>query len=142
VVQVVARSIETALHKMHALGLSPAAVVSACGTAPLPPVATEMVRGIGTTNDAILYGGQVTLWVNLDQEQIDKLGPQVPSSHSRDYGRPFAEIFKSYNYDFYKVDPQLFSPAEVTFVNLRSGMQRTFGKIDSSILQRSFHIAP
>lgn len=142
VVQVVARSVETALHKMHALGLSPATVVSACGTAPLPPVATEMVRGIGTTNDAILYGGRVTLWVNVDQEQIDELGPHVPSSHSLDYGRPFAEIFKSYNYDFYKVDPQLFSPAEVTFVNLRSGIQRTFGKIDSSILQRSFNIAP
>lgn len=138
VVQVVARSVETAMHKLHALGLDPRMVQSAFGVAPLPPPATETVGGIGRTNDAILYGGRVTLWVDADQAVIDQRGPQVPSGASSDHGRPFAEIFKSYGYDFYKVDPQLFSPAVVTFVNLRTGISRTFGEVDSKVLRRSF----
>lgn len=138
VVQVVARSVETALHKLHALGLDPRMVQSAFGVAPLPPPATDMVDGIGRTNDAILYGGRVTLWIDAEQAAIDQIGPQVPSGASSDHGRPFAEIFKSYGYDFYKVDPQLFSPAVVTFVNLRTGISRTFGELDSEVLRRSF----
>ena len=137
-VQVVARSIETALHKMHAVGLDPTCVVSATGIAPLPPPATDMVGGIGRTNDAILYGGRVTLWVDLPQSQIEELGGQVPSCSSKDFGKPFAETFKAYNYDFYQVDPNLFSPAVVSFVNLATGQTTEFGSIETSILNRSF----
>ena len=137
-VQVVARSVETALHKMHAVGLDPRNVISAFGTAPLPPMATEMVSGIGRTNDAILYGAAVTLWVDEDQNKINSLGEQVPSCSSKDYGKPFAETFKSYNYDFYKVDPNLFSPAVVSFVNVRTGLIRTFGGFEHQILRQSF----
>ncbi len=138
VVQVVARSLETAMHKLHALGVDPRIVQSGFGVAPLPPPAVDMVGGIGRTNDAILYGGRVTLWVDADQAEIDRVGPSVPSGASSDHGRPFAEIFKSYDYDFYKVDPQLFSPAVVTFANLRTGISRTFGEWDSSVLHCSF----
>lgn len=141
VVQVVARSVETSLHKLHAMGLNPLAVQSALGTAPLAPMAKDMIGGIGRTNDAILYGGQVTLWVDVDQEQIDAIGPKIPSSASADHGRPFAEIFKSYGYDFYKVDPHLFSPAEVTFINLRNGVSRTFGHLAPEVLRQSFGVS-
>ncbi len=141
VVQVVARSVETSLHKFHAMGMNPLVVQSALGTAPLAPMAKDMVGGIGRTNDAILYGGQVTLWVDTDQEQIDAIGPQIPSGASADHGRPFAEIFKSYDYDFYKVDPHLFSPAEVTFVNLRNGVSKSFGHLAPEVLHRSFGVS-
>lgn len=137
-VQVVARSVETALHKMHAVGLDPSKVISASGFAPLAPPATDTVGGIGRTNDAILYGGRVTLWVDLPQAKIETLGGLVPSGSSKDYGKPFAEIFKSYNYDFYKVDPNLFSPASVTFVNANTGSTTQFGALDAEILRRSF----
>src|SRR5262249_38807812 len=61
--QVVARSLETALHKLDDLKFDLAQVVSGYGTAPLPPVAADEIGAIGRTNDAILYGGQVTVWV-------------------------------------------------------------------------------
>lgn len=138
VVQVVARSVETAMHKLHALGMDPRGVRSGYGVAPLPPPATDMIGGIGRTNDAILYGGRVTLWVDIDQDVIDEIGPKVPSGASGDHGRPFAEIFKSYGYDFYQVDPHLFSPAVVTFINSRTGISRTFGELASDVLRRSF----
>lgn len=137
--QVVARSIETALHKLHELKFDVTQVLSGFGTAPLPPVAPDELAAIGRTNDAILYGGSVTLWVRTDDELLDAIGPKVPSSSSRDHGEPFAEIFKRYG-DFYKIDPLLFSPAEVEFRNLKTGRCRRFGRIEPALVRRSFGI--
>ena len=114
-VQIVARSVETALHKLAELKFDLSRIVSAHGTAPLPPVAANDLAAIGRTNDAILYGARVVLAVTGDDASLESIGPQVPSSASRDYGEPFAAIFARYNHDFYAVDPHLFSPAEVVF---------------------------
>ena len=136
-IQVVARSVETALHKLHELKFDVNHVVSGYGVAPLPPVAAEELAAIGRTNDAILYGGRVTLWVRTDDEVIDAIGPKVPSNGSKDHGSLFAELFARYG-DFYQIDPLLFSPAEVTFVNLKTGHARTFGKCEPGLLRKSF----
>ncbi|MGV3486405.1 MAG: methenyltetrahydromethanopterin cyclohydrolase [Planctomycetaceae bacterium] len=139
-IQVVARSVETAMHKLHALGFDVRTIFSAVGVAPVPPPAkpSDVVGGIGRTNDAILYGGRVTLWVDCEQSQVDDIAPAVPSSASKDYGRPFAAIFKDCGYDFYKVDPHLFCPAVVTIVNRRSGVARCFGTVNTDVLRQSF----
>ena len=136
-IQVVARSVETALHKLHELKFDVNAVVSGFGVAPLPPVAKDELAAIGRTNDAILYGGRVTLWVDCDDAVIDEVGPKVPSNSSKDHGELFADLFTRYG-DFYKIDPLFFSPAEVTFVNVRTGRARTFGTTDAALLKKSF----
>jgi methenyltetrahydromethanopterin cyclohydrolase len=135
--QVVARSIETALHKLHELKFDVTQVVSGYGVAPLPPVAPNELDAIGRTNDAILYGGRVTLWVRADDEVLASLGPRVPSSASGDHGAPFADVYAQYG-DFYKIDPMLFSPAEVSFYNLKTGRSHSFGFVEPSLLKRSF----
>lgn len=137
-IQVVARSVETALHKLHTLKFDLGRVVGGCGFAPLPPMAADDLRGIGRTNDAVLYGGEVTLWVRGDDASLETLGPQVPSSSSRDYGRPFIDTFERYGRDFYKIDPLLFSPAVVTFVNLDTGRCLRYGEPNSPVLAQSF----
>jgi methenyltetrahydromethanopterin cyclohydrolase len=137
--QVVARSVETALHKLHELGFDVMRVKSAHGSAPLPPVASNDLAAIGRTNDAILYGARVVLYVTGDDASLEAIGPQVPSSSSRDFGAPFAEIFARYNNDFYAVDPHLFSPAQVAFHNLETGRAHGFGATAEAILDRSFH---
>jgi methenyltetrahydromethanopterin cyclohydrolase len=137
-VQVVARSVETALHKLFELGFDLARIVSACGTAPLPLVARNDLDAIGRTNDAILYGGEVTLWVRGDDASLEAMGPSVPSSASRDHGEPFAAIFDRYGRDFYKVDPHLFSPAVITFANVDSGRVMRFGHLMSDVIRHSF----
>jgi methenyltetrahydromethanopterin cyclohydrolase len=137
-VQVVARSLETALHKLHELKFDLGQVVSGYGTAPLPPVAADFLGAIGRTNDAILYGGQVVLWVQADDAQLAEIGPKVPSSASSDHGAPFAEIFARYQQDFYKIDKLLFSPARITLQNLRTGRSHTFGRVEPDVLRRSF----
>ena len=139
-VQVVARTIETAMHKLHELDFDVRTVQSAVGTAPLPPPAAagDTIGGIGRTNDAILYGGEVFLWVDTTDEAIESVIAGVPSSSSGDHGRPFAEIFRRYDGDFYKVDPMLFSPAVLGIANLRTGHAFTSGQTDPEILRESF----
>lgn len=137
-VQVVARSVETAIHKLHAIGFDIRQIRSAWGAAPLPPVAVNDLQGIGRTNDAILYGAEVTCWVHADDDLLQQLGPLAPSCSSRDYGRPFAEIFSAFDYDFYKIDPLLFSPAVVNFVNLRTGRCFRFGQTRPDLFGKSF----
>ena len=129
-IQVVARSLETALHKLHELKFDLSQVVSGYGVAPLPPVAADETKAIGWTNDAILYGGKVVLWVRADDETLARIGPKVPSCASPDHGAPFADLFARAGGDFYKIDPMLFSPAEVVFNNLKTGRSHSFGKCD------------
>lgn len=136
-IQVVARSVETALHKLHELRFDLRRVISGFGVAPLPPVAADDLAGIGRTNDAVLYGGEVTLWIT-GADDLHEIGPKIPSSASSDYGKPFAEIFRRYNHDFYKIDPMLFSPAVVTLVNVDSGRTCQFGETSADVLARSF----
>jgi methenyltetrahydromethanopterin cyclohydrolase len=137
-IQIVARSVETALHKLHELGFDLARIASAFGTAPLPPVAADDLAAIGRTNDAVLYGGDVTLWFSGDDDSVAEIGPRVPSSASPDFGEPFAAIFRRYDCDFYKIDPQLFSPAAVTFCNLDTGRTQRFGRVVPEVLEKSF----
>jgi methenyltetrahydromethanopterin cyclohydrolase len=137
-IQVVARSIETALHKLYELKFDLTRIVSGHGTAPLPPVAKDDLHAIGRTNDAILYGGRVVLWVRADDDELAGVGPRVPSSASPDHGAPFASIFERYEHDFYKIDPMLFSPAEIVFHNLNTGRSHAFGSLAPDVLQRSF----
>jgi len=137
-VQVVARSVETALHKLFELGFDVRRIRHGFGTAPLPPVAKDDLAGIGRTNDAILYGGQVTLWVDGDDDSIAETGPRVPSSAAACHGRPFLEIFREAGHDFYAIDPLLFSPAEIVFHNVQTGSAFRFGTTAPDVLRASF----
>jgi len=133
-VQVVARVVEVALHKTHVLGVDLHEIVEGSGTAPLPPPAPDGIQAMGRTNDAILYGGRVHLTVKHDGV-ARRLAAELPSSNARDYGRPFADIFTSFNYDFYQIDPALFAPAEVWVSSLESGATWHGGRIDDALLR-------
>jgi methenyltetrahydromethanopterin cyclohydrolase len=136
--QVVARSLETALHKLHTLHFDLGCIVSGAGIAPLPPVAKNDLAALGWTNDAVLYGGTATLWVQADDATLEAIGPRVPSLASPEHGVPFGDIFERYGRDFYKIDPLLFSPARVVFHNVRSGRTHTFGRLAPEVLRLSF----
>ena len=139
-VQVVARSVETALHKLFELGFDVNRIRSGFGVAPLPPVAPDDLKGIGWTNDAILYGGRVTLWMTGDDDSLAEIGAKVPASASPAYGKPFLEIFEEAGRDFYKIDPHLFSPAEIVLHNVQTGRTHRFGRTNSEVLRKSFGV--
>jgi methenyltetrahydromethanopterin cyclohydrolase len=136
-IQVVARSVETGLHKMETVGFDVTRVVSGMGTAPIPPVAKDDLHAIGRTNDCVLYGGAARFTIDADDAELESLARKLPASSSSDYGTPFYDIFKRYGGDFYKIDKLLFSPGEVWLTSVTSG--RTFhgGKLDPGVLRKS-----
>lgn len=136
--QVTARVLEVALHKCHTLHFDLDAIVDGYGVAPVPAPSPDFIVGMGRTNDAILFGGFVQLFVNADDAAAEQLAKQLPSSASKDYGRPFAEVFKAVNMDFYQIDPMLFSPAKVSVTNLKSGKTFFAGKFNEDLLNQSF----
>ena len=138
-VQIAARILETGLHKMDTLGFDVKRIVSGIGTAPLPPTAKNDLRAIGRTNDCILYGGQARYTVDADDAELGALVPKVPAAASKDYGTPFYEIFKRYDGDFYKIDPLLFSPAEVWLTSAQSGKTYHAGRVNPEVLRASLH---
>ena len=138
-VQIVARVLETGLHKMETLGFDVRRVVSAMGAAPLPPTARNDMRAIGRTNDCVLYGGQARYVVRADDDELAALAPQLPASASADYGTPFYDIFKRYDNDFYKIDPLLFSPAEVWLTSASSGRTFHAGRLNPDVLRASLY---
>jgi methenyltetrahydromethanopterin cyclohydrolase len=141
-VQVVARVIETGLHKMEKLGFDVRRVVSASGTAPLPPTAKNDMRAIGRTNDCVLYGGQARFVVDAGDTELAELVERMPASASSDYGTPFYDIFKRYDNDFYKIDPLLFSPGEVWLMSATSGRTFHAGALNPEVLRTSLFEEP
>lgn len=148
-VQVVARSLETALHQWEHLGGPLAAFAQAdsrsnpshdhmpgnvvslvsSGTAPLPPLAKDSLTAIGWTNDAIIFHGDVEFQVSGDYEMLLKFASEVPSENSKSFGQTFLSLFKQCGHDFYKMDPRLFSPARLTLNHVRSGQKTVFGHL-------------
>jgi methenyltetrahydromethanopterin cyclohydrolase len=136
--QVVARSLEVALHKTHEIGFPLDRVVDGMAAAPLCPPHPDFVVAMGRTNDAIIYGGQVHLFVTGDAAEAKSLAEKLPSKTSRHHGRSFAELFKSVNFDFYAIDPMLFSPARVIVTAIDKGETFHAGELHPGLIHSSF----
>jgi methenyltetrahydromethanopterin cyclohydrolase len=138
-VQIAARVVETALHKLHEVDFDVRRVVAGYGSCPLPPVAGDDMEAIGRTNDAVLYGGQVHLTVEADDDDaLRDLVDRLPASASSDYGEPFGKVLRDANFDFYEIDPLLFSPAQIRLTSVDSGRSFEAGRVNLEVLERSF----
>jgi methenyltetrahydromethanopterin cyclohydrolase len=113
-------------------------IVDGMGVAPIAPPIPDFIKAMGRTNDAIIYGGAIQLYVRGSDEAAKKLAAELPSSSSSAYGKPFAEIFAAVEGDFYKIDGNLFSPALVTVSNLDTGSSFKGGKLAPDIVEASF----
>lgn len=139
VVQIVGRVLEVALHKAHTIHFPLEKIISGSGVAVLCPTSNDFMTAMGRTNDAILFAGDVTLNVKCTDAEANKLALELPSNSSKDYGKTFAEVFKSYNMDFYQIDPLLFSPAKVLIHNLETGHEFVGGAFNQSLIDKSFN---
>lgn len=136
-VQIVSRVLEVALHKANDLGYPLENIVDGIGAAPIPAPHPDFLTAMGRTNDAIIYGGLVQLFVKGSAKEAKALAGKLPSRASRDYGEPFASIFKRFKGDFYAIDPLLFSPAEVIVTAIETGDTFRAGARDTKMLERS-----
>jgi methenyltetrahydromethanopterin cyclohydrolase len=137
-IQVSGRIIETGMLKLSRLGLNPNTILHAYGTAPIPPAHPKSVKAMARTNDAILYGGTAHYIVDYeDEEELKRIVEKAPSKASKNYGKTFLEIFKAVNYDFYKIDPDLFAPAAIAVNNVKTGNIFQAGNVNFEVLMRS-----
>jgi len=136
--QIAARVLEVAIHKAHELHFPLENILDGTGTCPIAPPFPDFVKAMGRTNDAIIYGGRIHLFVKGSDTDAKKLAEGLPSSSSSAYGKPFADIFSEVNGDFYKIDPMLFSPAQVIVSNVDTGASFHAGKIAPEIVDASF----
>jgi methenyltetrahydromethanopterin cyclohydrolase len=136
--QVSGRIVETGIHKLRRLGLDPNTILYGWGCAPIPPIHPKFAEAMARTNDVILYGGTAHYAVEYDDEaELKEIARNAPSVASKSYGKPFREIFKEANHDFYKVDPDLFAPAAITINNVKTGNIFSNGEVDAKILASS-----
>lgn len=136
--QVAGRVVETGIHKLRTLGLNPKFIRYAMGYAPIPPVGPDFEVAMARTNDAILYGGSVYLTVDYDDEAaLQKMVNDAPSMNSKDYGKPFLQIFLDAGKDFYKIDHGLFAPALLMINNAKSGKTFKAGQINPKVLSQA-----
>jgi methenyltetrahydromethanopterin cyclohydrolase len=137
--QVSGRIVEVGIHKLRTLGLSPNVIRYACGYAPIPPMCKDFEVAMARTNDAILYGGTVYYTVEYDDEEaLKKILRQAPSRASKDYGKPFLQIFREADCDFYKIDHNLFAPATLIVNNIKTGRTFSVGQKNFEALKESF----
>lgn len=137
-VQVSGRVVETGIHKLRKLGLDPNVILYGSGCAPIPPIHPKFAKAMARTNDAILYGGTAYYVVECEgEEELKEIARNAPSMASKAYGKPFMEILKEANYDFYKIDPDLFAPATIIINNVKTGTVLRNGEGNAKILADS-----
>jgi len=135
-VHISGRIIETAMYRMMELGYDVNRVLSAVGRCPIAPVFEDNLKAMGATNDSLLYYGSVYLIVDGYSKELDA----IASCESSDYGRPFYDIFKSAEYDFYKIDSKLFAPAHAAITDRKTGQTHVHGKLNADVLLQSYQI--
>ena len=137
-VQISARIVEVGVHKMHELKYDPWKIKKGKGIAPIAPIAKNDSKAMGVTNDCILFAGDTYYEIEpADGDDLAEMVKNVPSSTSEQYGTPFYKLFKSVGFDFYKVDPLLFSPSKISVKDLKSGKEYSAGKLDPDVLKQS-----
>jgi methenyltetrahydromethanopterin cyclohydrolase len=139
--QISGRVVEEGIHKLTELGFDPKSIIRACGYAPIAPVHPNFAEAMGRTNDAIIYAGVTCYTVRHDDDnKLRELVNKATSLASKSYGRPFLEIFKEANYDFYQIDSGLFAPAILIVTNAKTGNIFKAGKINLKVFKQSIGI--
>jgi methenyltetrahydromethanopterin cyclohydrolase len=135
-IQVAGRCVETAVYKLNELGFDTRKIIAGIGHAPIAPVKKDGTKAMGCTNDATIYHGSIMLTMNAPEitEYLDR----IPSCKSQGYGKPFYDIFKEADFDFYKIDTSLFSPAEVVINELSEGVVYHTGAVNPEVTLKSF----
>lgn len=141
-IQIAGRVVENGTYKMlEFLKFDVKKVKHAAGIAPIAPIDPDGLKAMGKTNDAVLFGGRTYYYVESEEgDDIKALAEQLPSSSSEGYGKPFFDVFKEAEFDFYKIDKGMFAPAEVVINDIRTGEVFKAGAVNVELLKKSFGI--
>ena len=139
-IQIAGRVVENGTYKMlEFLKFDVNKVKHAAGIAPIAPIDPDGLKAMGKTNDAVLFGGRTYYYIQSEEgDDIESIAKKLPSSSSEGYGKPFYDVFKEAEFDFYKIDKGMFAPAEVVINDLRTGKMYREGYVNVELLKKSF----
>jgi methenyltetrahydromethanopterin cyclohydrolase len=139
-IQISGRVVENGTYKMlEALHFDVKKVKFAAGMAPIAPIDPDPLKAMGKTNDAVLFGGRTYYYIKSEEgDNIKEVTEKLPSSAADGYGKPFFDVFKEAEFDFYKIDKGMFAPAEVVINDLRTGELFKSGYVNLDLLKKSF----
>jgi methenyltetrahydromethanopterin cyclohydrolase len=136
-VQVPARGIETAMHRLALEGFDLRCIQHAWCCAPIPPLIDDELAAMGRINDALYHGSEVFLTADAPDDLLARLAPKVVSKVSPLARRPFAEIYREAGYDFHAIPKDAHTPAVLHMTNVKSDRTFSAGHLDDEVLQRS-----
>lgn len=139
-IQISGRVVENGTYKMlEVLNFDVNKIKHAAGIAPIAPIGPDRLKTMGKTNDAIIFGGRTYYYIESEEgDDIKSIAEKLPSSTSDVYGKPFSDVFKEADFDFYKIDRGMFAPAEVVINDFRTGEVFRTGCVDDKLLMKSF----
>ncbi|MCD7781711.1 MAG: methenyltetrahydromethanopterin cyclohydrolase [Methanosphaera sp.] len=141
-IQISGRTLETGIYKMYEImDFDITKITYAAGITPITPVDPDSVKAMGKTNDAIIFGGRAYYYIEPDEnEDLEELATNLPSSASDKYGKNFIELFKEADYEFYNMPKDIFAPAQVIVNDMVTGQIFHTGFIDLERLKKSFEV--
>lgn len=139
-IQISGRVVENGTYKMlEAIHFDVNKVKHATGIAPIAPIDPDGLKAMGKTNDAVLFGGRTYYYVKSEEgDDVGDVAKKLPSSAADGYGKPFFDVFKEAEFDFYKIDKGMFAPAEVVINDLTTGKIYKEGYVNVDLLKKSF----
>jgi methenyltetrahydromethanopterin cyclohydrolase len=136
-INVVSRTMETAIWRLHSLGLGADRIISAWGKAPLPPLTNDEYEAMVRTNTYTYYGGTVGFFVDEDDAVVRAAMRDFPlAPHTcPHYGVPFRKLLEDAGGDIFNVKGFVHCVTKGIANNVRSGKVHATGAVDKRMLR-------
>lgn len=132
-VQVVARTVDNAMHRLVSAGVGLFEVERLAGEAPLPPDGGDARQRLGRINDSLMYGSSVRATVSYEGE-LQAVADEVASQPADLRGLTFLEMFDRFDGDFHQIPLDVFCITSIEVRHPSSGSVAFAGRIDEARL--------
>ncbi|RLF11190.1 MAG: methenyltetrahydromethanopterin cyclohydrolase [Thermoprotei archaeon] len=139
-VQVSGRVVETGLYRLEFLGLEPAKVEYASGSAPIMPPHPDVGISTAKEEDALLYGGVASYVIDEEDAKLQEFISKAPATAWADYGKLSYEALKAVNFDWSKLDSSFFTIGKLALTSKKTGKTFIGGKVNPEALKRSLEL--
>lgn len=135
-INVVSRTLETAIWRVHDLGLDVNEIVAAWGKAPVPPISADEFTAMVRTNTYTYYGGTASFILRADDNKVKEMIKQFPlAPHTCDYyGIPFRKLLEQAGGDIFALEGFVHNVTKAMINNISSGSIFSVGAVDKKML--------
>lgn len=136
-VQIAARIVEIGIYRLYRLGMKPVQFRGGFGVAPFPIQVNDDNLAMGASNDCLAYGGRAHFFVASEGMDLEDMARKACSGYSESYGRSFSELYEDAGREFYGMDQQLFSPAQISIMDIDAEEIYRAGEINVAMVGKA-----